>query len=407
MRIALISSEYVTEANYDGGLANYVYRLAQALVHLGNEVTVITLSDRAGETEADGIRLLRVPLILPKWLTALNILTLRRFAKLIHLSRLGWLLNRGLRALHQRTPFAIAQYSQLAGLSLFHPREIPAVIRLSSYTPIWREKGGYDYESGFRMWQQELLERWAIKGADAVFSPSRVMADVVSTKLKRPVAVIENPYVQESIPWDRSLYEKQLAGKTYLFFFGRLNVLKGVAVIADILVPLLGSHPDLYFALAGHDPGTYRGIPMSEHLKRMAGKEGERVLCLGKLPHTVLYPIISGALAVVLPSLIDNLPNTCLEAMAMQKVVVGTTGTSLDQLIRDGESGLLCRPADPGDLLRTLEKLLAMPLAARAEMGRRAKERIAALKPERTIPQLLSWYEEVIARKTDRSRQEA
>ncbi len=117
MHIALLTSEYVTEANYDGGLANYVHRLARALRAHGHEVTVIVISDRDEDREDEGVRLLRVRFTLPKWAAALDLFSLRRFTKLIYLLRIGWLLNHTLRALQRRTPFAIAQYSQLGGLS--------------------------------------------------------------------------------------------------------------------------------------------------------------------------------------------------------------------------------------------------------------------------------------------------
>jgi glycosyltransferase involved in cell wall biosynthesis len=404
MRIALLTSEYVTEASYDGGLANYVHRLARALREHGHDVAVIVISDRDEDREDEGVRLLRVRFTLPKWVVALNLFTLRRFTKLIYLLRIGWLLNQKLRALQRRDPFAVVQYSQLGGLSFFHPPGPAAVVRLSSYTPLWRKNGGYDGESPLRIWQQERIEHWAMKKADGIFSPSRLMADVVASRLHRAVRVIENPYFQEPVCRDDRLFQEQLAGKTYFLFFGRLNVLKGTAVIAATLDPLLENHPELFFVFVGSDPGKYRGRTMSEHVKLMAGVHGDRVLCLGKLAHPALYPIIEGALAVALPSLVDNFPNTCLEAMGMQKVVVGTSGASFDQLIRDGESGLLCRPGDPGQLLQALERALAMSPAARAEMGRRAKERIAELKPERMVPLLTAWYQEVIAARAGRGR---
>src|ERR1051326_7456438 len=45
--------------------------------------------------------------------------------------------------------------------------------------------------------------------------------------------------------------------------------------------------------------------------------------------------------SVVLPSLIDNLPNSCLEAMGLGRVVIGTKGTSFEELITDEANGFL------------------------------------------------------------------
>ena len=50
---------------------------------------------------------------------------------------------------------------------------------------------------------------------------------------------------------------------------------------------------------------------------------------------------------VVLPSLIDNFPNACLEAMGLGKVVIGTVGTSFDELISEGTTGFLVSPNNP------------------------------------------------------------
>ena len=39
-----ITPEYVTEDYFSGGLANYIFRVSKALVGMGHEVHVITLS---------------------------------------------------------------------------------------------------------------------------------------------------------------------------------------------------------------------------------------------------------------------------------------------------------------------------------------------------------------------------
>ena len=43
MRVALITSEFVTESVFDGGLANYIFRVAKALIQL-NHIPVVFVS---------------------------------------------------------------------------------------------------------------------------------------------------------------------------------------------------------------------------------------------------------------------------------------------------------------------------------------------------------------------------
>ncbi len=122
---------------------------------------------------------------------------------------------------------------------------------------------------------------------------------------------------------------------------------------------------------------------------------GERLLIVENLPHSSLYPIIDRARLVVLPSMLDNFPNACLEAMGLGKVVIGTTGTTFDELIGDGVNGFLVPPDNPQALA---DKMIAAWTEPRlAEMSAAAKEQMLQFAPEQTIPSLLSYYSEVIA----------
>jgi glycosyltransferase involved in cell wall biosynthesis len=101
--------------------------------------------------------------------------------------------------------------------------------------------------------------------------------------------------------------------------------------------------------------------------------------------------VIRQALAVVLPSRMDNLPNTCIEAMAEGKAVIGTRGTSFEQLIEDGVSGLLCDVDDPTALRASIERLLAEP-GLTASLGEKARARIAQLSGAQPLQNLLDFY---------------
>jgi glycosyltransferase involved in cell wall biosynthesis len=398
MRIALIVTEYVTEANFDGGLANYTYRIALSLSQSGHEPVVFVEADQNQHFIHDGIEVNRVKYRRVFWLSVLNVLTWRRMKRFFNYLRQSWNLNACLKRQHRLAPFALVQYTHLSGTGLFRPRHIPTVARLSSYTPLWFQFGEYSDRSRFQVWQQIVVENWALKRVDAVFGPCRMIASVVQKQLEIPVQILESPFVIPDMPEDASLLQNQLLDKRYLLFFGRLNRPKGVLVIAAMLNQLMQRHPDLFFVFIGRETTGYEGRPIIEHIYEQAGEFRERVLYLGRVPQSQLFPVIRNAAAITLPALIENFPNTCLEAMALGQVVVVTRGTGFDQLISHRESGLMCRADDPANFLETVEIALQMSSEDREVMGRAAQSRLESLKPEKVAARHLEFYRNVIER---------
>ena len=95
----------------------------------------------------------------------------------------------------------------------------------------------------------------------------------------------------------------------------------------------------------------------------------------------------------------DNLPNSCLESMAHGRVVLGTYGTSFDQLIDSGVSGLLCNPDDPKSLLKIANEVIQMTDERRHDIGMKALDRIKRMNPSVSISQsYVSFYRDIIKR---------
>ncbi len=398
MRIAFVTGEYVTESNFDGGLSNYVHRVALSLKSLGHEPIVVVASDRDECFVHKGITVYRVDISLTIAIKALICLSMLALNMTINLIYTGRALNRKVAEIHRENPLDVLQYTHLGGGALFKTINIPSIVRLSSYTPLCREQGGYEFAHPLQTMQQEFIEKLALKRADAVFGPCVIIDRIVAQVIGREVTLIESPFILDTTELDASVYQERLAGSEYLLFFGSLSVLKGLVTIAAMLHTLLQRHPRLKFVLVGKQNADYKGAPMMEYLWHQAKEDRDRVIYLGQLRHEQLYPIIANAKAVVLPSRVDNFPNTCLEAMAHKRVVIGTHGTSFEQLLVDGESGYLCDIGDPESLLAAVEKALALTDEERCRMGERAAARINELRPELIVRQLIDFYNSVISK---------
>jgi glycosyltransferase involved in cell wall biosynthesis len=401
MRIAFVTSEYVSEDTYAGGLANYLHRVGLALKSAGHEPQIIVTSTKNESIQHEGIIVHRVaestePMVrgLTLALGGLNRLLAGRYwmTKLL-LSR-SLVLNQRLRKLHKQNAFSLIQYPQLNALSLFRPAAVPCVIRLSSYSPLWREKG--EYPDNFMTTQMEFWERQGMKRADAIFGPCRIIADRVGHDLGRKVQVIETPYIPEQIHYDSEPYQDLLAGKNYLLFCGRFSPAKGMEVLAEAVPTILQKYPELVLVFVGREMNFEDGKSRMQRVWQRAGSLRGRVLFLGTMRHAQLYPILQNASAVLLPSLIENFPNICLEAMAHQRIVIGTYHTSFEQILEDGISGFLCEPGDAASLCQTIDKVLSLDGSQRMAIGARAALRLNHFAPEKMIPKLLSLYDNVV-----------
>ena len=255
---------------------------------------------------------------------------------------------------------------------------------------------GFQFTSAF----EGFLEDVALKRADAVFGPSEFVANYVQAKLQLPVTVIESPFVASGVDEDASVRDKHLhCRQPYGLYFGSIAEWKGVFVLAEALKSVLAEHKNLHFVFVGDDLSTRDGKPASEFILRALDNFKNRVIRLESMPHAQLFPIIRDAEFVALPSLVDNFPNTCVEAMMLGKIVVGTRGRGFDQLIQDGKNGLLCEPGDIDSLARAIRQAATLSQVDKERMAKLARERIDRLAPKQVVAELLAFYEEVINRK--------
>jgi glycosyltransferase involved in cell wall biosynthesis len=210
----------------------------------------------------------------------------------------------------------------------------------------------------------------------------------------RNVEVIRTPCYVETVEWDTSVYDRYLKNKSYLLFFGRFQLHKGFHILAQALPRVLRDHPDCTVALVGLDLETPLASSMKEYAVSLCEEYEERLIFISQIPHAQLYPVISRARIVVLPSLIDNFPNTCLEAMALAKPVVGTQGASFEELITEGETGFLV-PAGEADVLADkIHEAWIHPQLG--EIGQAAQRRVQDFSPDRTIERFLDYANSVV-----------
>ena len=324
------------EAPKGGGFEAYLFRVTGALREFGHTPIILSLGRRDTHYFEDGIEVFFIRYSHAHIGKNKNInLLYDRFCQ----SRA---INRKVKELLQERNIDIIQFPSLFGLSFCYYGNVPAVLRLSSYAKLYYK--GYSF-SKTELYIWSLCERLGAWRCNAVFGPSRNIADAFAKDIHRAVSVIESPFWNDCKNYDDCIYRERLSEKKYLLFIGRLHIEKGVLTIAEVIQCFLKANPEYQFVLCGED-GMIDGRSSVQILMEAAGECRERITYIQTLPHEMLYPIIEHADFVIFPSLADNFSNACIEAMYFQRVVIGTDGTSYEQLIDDEKSGLLCMPGD-------------------------------------------------------------
>lgn len=391
LRIAFATPEYITEPYFDGGLANYLYRIAMALADLGHDVHVLTLSQiDESQFEHDGVKVHRVMLGV-SW-QAINMFSAHRLATAIHWLNLSTQVYRKLKGLHAQQAFDIVQfpnYSYCGLLSILFLR-VPHVLRASSEEPFFPDPAK---ERTLNFKVLKSLERLQFRRSPHIFTPSRGLQEILVKKYGlQHTGVIRSPIYLETSEWDSSVFDNLLQNVNYLLFFGRFERRKGLQILVQSLAQVLEADKSIHAVLIGRDVTTNSVPSMAEYARSLCGKFGSRFLVLDKLQHQQLYPIVAGAKIVVLPSVVDNLPNACLEAMALGRAVIGTRETTLDEVIVDEETGFLVAAGDVDALAKKIVYAWHHPKLK--EIGDAARQRMGEFTREKTANSLLSYYQE-------------
>lgn len=242
------------------------------------------------------------------------------------------------------------------------------------------------------------MEKFGILAADGLLAPSRFLRDEVERELPQARGRIEvlplpypplNPRPARPTPGD-------------LVYFGRLEHRKGVLPLAEACARLWRRGVEFRLTLIGGDTHfAPRARTIGAELRarhEVWVERGALVIHDAPLAPPALFDRLASAWAVLIPSLWENFPNTCIEAMALGRpVVVSTAGGQAEMVGDDGRAGLVFSWDTPGGCEDAIARVLALSETEAQAMGALARERIAGLTSfSSVLPQRLAHYQQLI-----------
>jgi glycosyltransferase involved in cell wall biosynthesis/GT2 family glycosyltransferase len=315
-------------------------------------------------------------------------------------------IHQTLLALHAQHPFDLIEFPECGGEGAFALQAKRALGQFNSallavrlHTPSldgqeFNRLAALDMDIACQQYQEDV----SIREADVILSPTRSLLERVTRRmgLQQPGAVIPCPFILDAtrVPPVESPGERP--GRARVLFFGRIEYRKGLHVLIEAALRLLEKRLDVEVQLIGADSSTGPfGRSMKEWLeRRIPAAWRDRFLFEPPRPHPELLSAIREATVCCFPSLWENFPDVCLEAMAEGAVVVGGDAGGMGELIEDGRSGLLFSSGNAARLAEVLERALTDESLRRA-VRQEAPRRIATYcAPERFVARM----EELLAR---------
>ncbi len=149
--------------------------------------------------------------------------------------------------------------------------------------------------------------------------------------------------------------------------------LKGLSYLLEAVAKLRTEQPEAHLVVVGE---MRAGSAAAQTIERL-GLEGAVTFRPG-VSDAELVELYSQARVAVVPSLYEGFSLPAVEAMACEVPVVASLGGALPEVLgRDGESGRLVPPADPGALAHAIGEILAgWGTGGPERMGRAGRARV-------------------------------
>lgn len=225
------------------------------------------------------------------------------------------------------------------------------------------------------------MEKFCIKAADSLLCPSRFLAEKLqylnpNVKIK----VINLPF---DITVDSSIDNAKEKDNNLFVYFGRIEYRKGVEQLMHAFENLWKKGYKCKLKLIGGDTDFYpKNQKLGEILRnRYSNRIEEGLLLFQKnTPQAQLVKDIKKARAVIIPSLYENFPNTCIMSMWLKMpVIVSKQGGQSEMVEQDGVNGYIFDHMIKGELESKILQVLNDSEEKLKLMGNNAKKRIENL----------------------------
>lgn len=226
------------------------------------------------------------------------------------------------------------------------------------------------------------MERSVIRTADILLSPSNYLINELKPRVeledKKPI-VVRNPYKPE-IELKEPDYNYT---KNNIVFFGKLIPQKGILELLSYFKHMWDDGFNKKLRVIGG--GQHMFYPVKQDMIEYLSNKYEKyiksgiLLFEGQLKPKEIKKRLVNAHIIIIPSIVDNLPYTVLEAMSLGKVVLASKNSGHIELIEHQKTGFLFSHSEKYDFQKQIRHILSLDKQNIEKIGKNAALKIREL----------------------------
>ncbi|GAB3526268.1 hypothetical protein GCM10027443_01280 [Pontibacter brevis] len=408
MKYWLLTTEY--PPFFGGGISTYCFYTAKMLAENGHQVTVF-INDSSISTlkveQQPGIRVVRFNPTLSESSSFLGYSTCvsYEFAQIVK----SFIEREGKPDIIESQEYLGIAYYLLQYKHLHYDwcKDIPVLITMHSPAFLYLEFNHVPLYTYPNFWIGEM-ERFCIKSADILISPSRYLVEEVSKRFSlegQEIIVLPNPYRGDCRIQKRATDTEP--GK--IVFLGKLSVQKGSFELLRYFTELWDNGFSEPLNMIGAQDIVYHpeGKTMGDIIrKKYKGAIDRGLLHLEhKIDPSQLHKRLHDSKVVIVPSTVDNLPYVVMEMMSMGLIVLVSKQGGQTEIVDDGINGFVFDHTFPESFYSQLNRILELTPVQRLEISNNAIRKIKeCFDPQSIYIEKVALLQSVIFSKT-RSKQ--
>jgi glycosyltransferase involved in cell wall biosynthesis len=376
----------------DGAEGIHVREIVEALRQLGHDVSIVAPRGEAGRPSSPGGT--RKPSLLARLRTRLPSIAFRLselLYNLISYQRVWSAIRR------ERPAFVYERYAcfSFGGLLAATHAGVPTILEVN--TPYAIAQHGFE-----RLYFERLaraIELRVFRGAAAIVTVSSALRDVlhqtgvpVEKITVMPNAINAARFASGDGEAVRARHG--LNGRVVVGFVGSMRAWHGLDLLVAVIPEVVRTNPGCHFLIVGAGE-------LHDQVRRQieSGPERASVTFTGVVPHERIPDYIAAMDIPLMPnSNFYGSPMKVFEYMALGKPTIAPRLGPLEDVIEDGENGILVEPGSAAALRDAILRLASDP-RGRERIGTLARERVFARHTwSRNAERVVAIYESLGAR---------